>query len=165
MKNNPAQTIHPAISFLGIVALFQAMGGLMGWITANGIDGWYQALVKSPLNPPDYVFGIVWTVLYFLLALAFWRLWKKPHSKERTYILSLFLIQMILNWFWSPLFFTAHALSPSFFLIVSLIALTGLLCWKSWPMDKIAAGIFMPYMAWLTFAGHLSFYTWQNNPN
>ena len=57
-------TSHKTFSFLAIAVFFQAMGGLMGWITSQSLDGWYQELARSPFNPPDYAFGIAWTILY-----------------------------------------------------------------------------------------------------
>lgn len=152
------------MSLVVIVALFQAMGGLMGWITAQGVDGWYQNLVRSPLNPPDYLFGIVWTGLYFLLSVAFWVLWRAPKSPQRTKVMALFIGHMILNWLWSPVFFTAHLTGPAFFLIVILFLTAALLGWLFFQkINRRAAMVFIPYMAWLAFAGHLSHYIWANN--
>lgn len=156
-------TAYPVLSFLGFVGFFQLMGGLMGWITAHGVDGWYQTLNRSPLTPPDAVFGIVWAALYFLLSVAFWMVWKRDKSEGRTFALRLFTAHMVLNWLWSPLFFTAHALLPAFALILILIYTAAMLFWLILPLDRKAAFIFIPYISWLTFAGHLSHYILQKN--
>lgn len=150
-------------SFLIIVVFFQAMGGLMGWITAQGVDDWYQTLQRSPLTPPDAVFGIVWSILYLLLAISFWLLWKSPDTGQKKFILALFVSHMILNWLWSPLFFVVHALGASVIVILVMIFTAAMLAWLLWPQDKRAAIIFAPYIAWLLFAAHLSHFIWKAN--
>lgn len=163
MSPTRTRTSYPVISFLCLAVFFQLTGGLMGWITARGVDGWYQTLIRSPLTPPDAAFGIVWSILYFLLSAAFWMVWKKAESAERTFALRLFAAHMVLNWLWSPLFFTAHALLLSFALILILIFTAAMLFWLILPLDRKAAFIFVPYISWLTFAGHLSHYILQKN--
>ncbi len=157
------RTKRPLVSFPLVVAFFQAMGGLMGWITAQGVDVWYQTLQKSPLNPPDFVFRLAWTALYFALSVSFWLLWERPESKERTYLLLFFVSHMFLNWAWSPLFFMLHALGASFVLILVMIFTAAMLAWLLWPQDRRAALLFIPYIGWLLFAGHLAHYIWKNN--
>ncbi len=163
MNPTDTRTAHPVLSFLVIAAFFQGMGGLMGWITTQGIDGWYQTLDRSPLTPPNPAFGIIWSILYFLLSAAFWLVWRKPESKQRSFVISLFTAHMVLNWLWSPLFFTAHALLPSFLLILFLIFTAAMLFWLLLPLDRKAVFVFVPYIGWLTFAGHLSHFILQKN--
>lgn len=162
--NEPdSRTKHGFLSFLPFAAFFQAVGGSIGWLTGQGVDGWYQTLRKSPLTPPDSVFGIVWSALYLLLAISFWLVWKSPHTPERRYLLILFAAHMLLNWLWSPLFFIAHATGASVLLIFAMIFTAAILAWLVWPIDKRASLIFAPYITWLIFAGHLSHYIWQSN--
>lgn len=163
MDRPATKTQHPLVSFLSITAFFQAMGGLMGWITAQGVDGWYQTIQKSPLNPPDFVFGVVWTGLYFLLGLAFWLVWIKPRTHERTTIICLFILHMIMNWAWSPVFFVLHATGTSVAVIFAMIFTAGMLLWLLWRLDRRASLIFVPYIGWLVFAGHLSHFIWRMN--
>jgi tryptophan-rich sensory protein len=157
------RTKHPLGSFLAVVVFFQAMGGLMGWITAHGVDDWYRTLQRSPLTPPDPAFGIVWSILYLLLAISFWRLWKSPDTNQKRFTLVLFVSHMILNWLWTPLFFIAHALGASVLAILVMIFSASMLAWLLWPQDKRAAMIFAPYLAWLLFAAHLSHFIWKFN--
>lgn len=162
--NEPdTRTKRPFITFLCVLVFFQMMGGLMGWITAHGVDDWYQTLHKSPLTPPDAVFGIVWSALYALLATAFWLLWKLPESPRRKFALRLFAAHMVVNWLWSPLFFIAHATGASLAVISLMIVTAAMIGWMSWPMDRRAALIFAPYIGWLCFAGHLCHYVWTSN--
>lgn len=151
------------LSFLACLSVFQGMGGLMGWITVQGVDGWYQSLRRSPLNPPDHVFGIVWSLLYALLATSFWLVLKSPAGKTRFYLLALFVSHMILNWLWSPLFFSLHVVGASLFVIFTMIFTAAMLAWLIWPVDRRASLIFIPYIAWLFFAGHLCHYILQSN--
>lgn len=135
----------------------------MGWITSQQVDGWYKTLHKSPLNPPDWAFGAAWTALYLALSIAFWLVWKAPESKQRTTALRFFIFHMLLNWSWTPLFFTAHALLPSFLLILALIVTAAMLARFNYVVSKTAALAFIPYLGWLGFAGHLAYYVWQQN--
>ena len=152
------KTQKPLISFLIVLAVFQIVGGFLGWVSGPAMDGWYQSLAKSPLNPPGMVFGIVWPILYALLAFSFWSVWRKPNSPERTLALRLFALHMLMNWAWSPVFFIAHQVFAALALIFVLIFTAAMLLWIIWPMNKAASIVFLPYLAWLTFAGHLTHY-------
>lgn len=163
MQSNATRTTNRAVSFLAWVAFFQAMGGLMGLITSQDLDSWYRGLEKSQLNPPDPVFGITWTLLYFLLSISFWLLWLRRNLPGTRTVLLLFGGHMILNWIWTPAFFTFHLLAGSFYLILALIVTAAIVARKAYFVDKRAAWMFAPYIAWLCFAAHLSFYIWQNN--
>lgn len=146
-----------------IIAL-QIVGSGLGWLTSNDIDSWYQGLVKSPLNPPGYAFGIAWTILYVMLSVCVWLVWIKPASAARKNILILFAAHMVLNWAWTPVFFTANLVAPAFFLILVLIASALVLIRMILPLDRRAAILLIPYIGWLSFAAHLNFYIWQHNP-
>lgn len=146
------------------IAGFQLMGGMLGWLTAQDVDIWYAKLEKSPINPPGYAFGIAWTILYVMLAVAAWRIWIKPEDNpSRQKILSLFGAHMALNWIWTPVFFTAHLTAPAFFIIVALILTAFWLARLIWPVDRTGAVLLFPYIGWLCFAAHLNLYIWQNN--
>lgn len=151
------------ISFLGFVIFFQIMSGAMGWITVQGIPGWYHELVKSPLNPPNQWFSIVWTVLYVLLAAIPWLIWRKPDSKARQTILWMYAGHMLLNWIWTPVFFTFHAVLPALVIIFVLIFTAAILAWLCWKKSRIAGILFVPYILWLCFAAHLTHYILMKN--
>ncbi len=112
-------------SLLGVIMAFQIAGAIVGFSTAPGVDGWYQGLQKSPLTPPDYLFGVVWSVLYLFLAIVFWRWVRRPASHEKSHILKLFVGHMVLNWAWSFIFFQLHAMVVAFIAIL-LILITAL---------------------------------------
>ena len=163
MNSVDKQTRSPLTSFLLTLAVFQVVGGFLGFISGPGIDGWYASLAKSPLNPPGAVFGIVWPVLYALLAFSFWSIWKKPNSPARTHILYLFAAHMVLNWAWSPLFFIAHQIFAALMVIFIMIFTAAMLLWLIWPVSRTAALVFLPYIGWLTFAGHLTHFILLNH--
>lgn len=163
MKLPVFRTQNPLGSFLVIAAVFQAIGGFIGIMSGPGPDGWYDLLAKSPLTPPGAVFAIVWPCLYLLLSYAFWAVIRAPEPRDRSVILRLFCLHMILNWAWNPLFFLGHQLFASYLLILALIFTAAMLLWLIWPLRRSAALVFLPYLAWLTFAGHLAYFIWKNN--
>lgn len=152
-----------ALSLLAFIALFQIMGGLMGWVTSKEVDGWYKTLERSPLNPPEATFGIVWTALYLMLAFAAWKIWSMPESRQRSVILALFGFHMLLNWAWTPVFFTLHAVLASLIVIAVMIITAALLGWMIRKHSSAAALVFVPYTAWLCFAAHLTQYIYAHN--
>ena len=158
MMSLHCNTKFKLMSLMGLIILFQVIGGSIGWMTSKQIDGWYQTLEKSPLTPPDYLFGVVWSFLYILLAIVIWVILEKPKTVEKTYILLVFGLHMILNWAWSFVFFLAHALLASA-LLLFVILITGIylavLIHKHYGLISLAL---TPYLFWLSFAGYLSFY-------
>ncbi len=151
------------LSLAAFVLFFQIMGGLMGLVTSHDIDGWYRTLNRSPLNPPEAAFGIVWTILYLLLSLSLWKVWSAPASRQRVLILSLFVFHMLLNWAWTPVFFTLHAVLLALIVIAVMIATAAILGWMIRPLSRAAALVFAPYAAWLCFAAHLTYYIFAHN--
>ena len=89
------------------IVLLVLIGAGIGQITKPGIDMWYKTLQRSPLTPPDYIFGIVWTILYAILGSCGWVLWSSPNTNLRSAKI-LYVAQLILNWSWAPLFFIFH---------------------------------------------------------
>lgn len=126
-------------------------GSLIGILTAPG--DWYAGLNKPPFNPPNWVFGPVWTVLYILIAIAGWRTWEAGRSSSR---MQLWLGQLLLNFLWSPIFFVLNA--PWFALVVILALLVVILMFirQSRAVDRFSAVAFVPYAAWVAFASVLN---------
>ena len=141
------------------------LAGAIGNIaTIPNIPTWYANLARPPLNPPNQVFGPVWTLLYLLMAIALFRILRlDPSTPGRTRALGAFLLQLALNASWSFAFFGAH--SPALGLMVilpleSLILLTILLFRR---LDHVAAGCLLPYAAWVAFATYLNVGFWMLN--
>jgi len=122
---------------------------------------WYAALSKPALNPPPWIFGPVWTLLYTLMAVAAWLVWKRAGFGKP---LTCYFVQLALNAAWTPLFFGAHQLGVALVVIVALW-LGILVTWLSFRRVNVTAGwLFVPYLAWVSFATYLNFTLWRLNP-
>ena len=131
---------------LFIVLVF-GVGLLIGFVTVPG--EWYAALAKPSFNPPGWIFGPVWTVLYALIAIAGWRTWQRNPSGSA---MKLWGVQMVLNFLWSPVFFAAHQITTAFIIIIAMLVAILMFIVSSWQTDRVAALLFMPYAAWVAFA-------------
>ena len=121
----------------------------------TGTDMWYQGLIKSDLNPPGYVFGIVWPILYLLMGITAWR--------TLEIIKNLFYVQLFLNAIWSWLFFSFHLPLISLIDIWLLIYININIVYKVLKMDKLAGLLYVPYILWLLFASYLNLFIVINN--
>ena len=129
------------------------LGGLSSSDTAN--DLWYLELNKSNLNPPGYIFGIVWPILYILMSISAFRTFTETRN--------LFLIQLFFNAIWSWLFFAFHMPLIALLNIWILIALNVKLMMDMIKLDRISGILFIPYVIWLLFASYLNLYIVINN--
>lgn len=152
------------VLLVAIIATYQGIGYMIGAVTRAGMAGWYDSLAKSPLTPPDTVFGITWAALYVLLAIVTWRLVVLAPSPNLNRARIIFAIQMLANWAWSFIFFTAHLLASSFVWIAGLVAINIYFLWLIWRIDRISVYCMLPYIAWISFACYLAGYIWAMNP-
>jgi tryptophan-rich sensory protein len=129
------------------------LGGLASSNTSTDI--WYQSLLKSELNPPGYVFGIVWPILYLLMSVSAYRTFKVTKN--------LFLLQLFFNTIWSWLFFSFHMPVIALLNIWLLIFLNIKLLFQMIKIDKISGIIYIPYVIWLAFASYLNLFIVINN--
>ncbi|MDA7700877.1 tryptophan-rich sensory protein [Gammaproteobacteria bacterium] len=129
------------------------LGGLASSNTSTDI--WYQSLLKSELNPPGYVFGIVWPILYLLMSVSAYRTFKVTKN--------LFLLQLFFNTIWSWLFFSLHMPVIALLNIWLLIFLNIKLLFQMIKIDKISGIIYIPYVIWLAFASYLNLFIVINN--
>ncbi|NOT58574.1 MAG: tryptophan-rich sensory protein [Deltaproteobacteria bacterium] len=128
------------------------------------VDGWYAGLLKPSWNPPAWLFGPVWTLLYAMMAVAAWLVWREGGWREQARALRLFLLQWLLNALWTPLFFGLHRPGLAFAEIILLwLALVATLV-SFWRVRKQAGVLLMPYLAWVSFAAALNFTIWRLNP-
>ena len=135
------------------VILALIIGSLASSNTAD--DVWYQALIKSPLNPPGYVFGIVWPILYLLMSISAFRTFNETKN--------LFLIQLLFNALWSWLFFALQMPFIALLNIWLLIYLNIKINLKMFYQDKLSGLLFIPYVLWLFFASYLNLFIVINN--
>ncbi len=146
---------------------------LIGWLfftfsaSATAVfvstDGWYQGLQKPSWNPPSWVFGPAWTLLYIMMAVAAWMVWREGGWKTQKRALTLFLVQWLLNALWTPLFFGLHWPGLAFAEIVLLWVAIVLTLVAFWRVKKTAGLLFVPYLAWVSFAAVLNFTIWRLN--
>lgn len=139
--------MNKAVSFVVFLLVVVGGGLTIGTLTIPG--EWYAALEKPFFNPPNWVFGPVWTALYLMIAFVGWRVW---HRGERGSLMSLWVLQMGLNFLWSPIFFAVQ--EPLWALgVIVLLFLTLLLFMRvAWRQDRLSAVLFVPYLAWVGFA-------------
>ncbi len=151
-----------ALALFEIVTL--AVGGLGGFATASSVTTWYATLHKPEFNPPNAVFGPVWTLLYVLMAISAWRVWRSPGPvKARQQALRLWTAQLLLNLAWSFLFFGFREPGLALAEVLVLLAVLAATLAISWRVDRIAGLLLAPYLAWVAFASLLTFEIWRLN--
>ena len=141
-----------------------AVGGLSGFATARGVALWYPSLVKPPFNPPAWIFGPVWTVLYIMMGVAAFLVWRRGLGVDGVRIaLAVFAIQLILNGLWSILFFGMQAPGWALVEIIMLWIAIGLTTVVFWRVAPSAGALLLPYWAWVSFATVLNASLWWLN--
>lgn len=135
------------------------LAGFIGsFFTASSISSWYSTLAKPFFNPPNYLFGPVWTLLYILMGISLYIIWtKKSNPKQKKFAIYLFAIQLILNTLWSILFFGLQNPLLAFIEIIFLWAAILLTIINFKKISKPAAYLLIPYILWVSFAAILNF--------
>ena len=147
--------------------------GLVGWLAITFAaawigsrfmpDAWYASLAKPSWNPPNAIFAPVWSVLYVLMGVAAWLVWRRAGFSVARTGLTLFILQLVLNALWSYLFFGLHRVALAFFEILvlwALILIVGVLFWRE---VCLAGALMLPYLVWVGFASRLNFVLWRLN--
>ena len=153
-KSLPRRRTIPA--FLGFLLLCFLVSAIGGWVTAGSVKTWYPLLEKPPHNPPAWVFGPVWTVLYILMATAAWRVWRAAGWVQARPALILFFAQLGLNLLWSVLFFGLRNPTAALVEIVLLLAAILATMRVFRPIDQKAFWMFVPYALWVGYAATLN---------
>jgi benzodiazapine receptor len=137
---------------LASLTLPLGLGAIAGLFTADAVPEWYETLNRPSFNPPNWLFGPVWTTLYIFLGISLFLIWKQSASKERNLAIFVFLLQQALNFGWSFIFFYFNLIGFALIEIILLwisIVIMIVLFYKIKPM---AAYINIPYLIWVTFA-------------
>lgn len=142
----------------------EGVGALSGWLSRNGTKIYSQTIVKPPLSPPAVVFPIVWTILYALMGISAARIWLSAPSPQRSRGLNLFIVQLVLNFFWSLIFFNAQAFGFALVWLLALWITVGWMILEFRKTDPPAAWLQIPYFLWLTFAAWLNYGVLRLNP-
>jgi tryptophan-rich sensory protein len=151
---------HPRLALVGWLALCFAASVTGVFVSTNG---WYAELHKPAWNPPAWIFGPVWTLLYVLMAVAAWLVWREGGWTKQFRPLGLFLLQWLLNALWTPLFFGLHRSGLALAEIVALWLVLAATVAAFWRVRKVAGVLLVPYLAWVTFAAALNFTIWRLN--
>ncbi len=140
------------------------VGATSGFFTVTGVESWYQTIQKPSWNPPNWIFGPVWTTLYVMMGIALFLVWKEDTSEELKKIaIALFAVQLTLNFFWSFIFFNqqqpgwalVEIIAMWFFILLTIFAFAQ--------VNKTAAWLLVPYISWVSFATILNYTIWQLN--
>jgi len=141
----------------------EAVGALSGWLTRDAARTYNETMIKPPLSPPAIVFPIVWGILFALMGVGVARIYLKPASGVRSNGLLLFLIQIVVNFFWSMIFFNLQAYGFALIWLMVLWSLILMMILSFRKIDKVAAWLQVPYFLWVTFAAYLNFGVWVLN--
>ncbi|TCI98756.1 TspO/MBR family protein [Aeromicrobium sp. IC_218] len=141
---------RPWLVLVGLLAATAVVAALGAWANAGETTGWYQDAEKPPWNPPSWVFGPVWTVLYVAMAVAAWLVWRRGGG------LGLWWTQLAFNLAWSPVFFALQWLWPGLVVILVLDVLVALCVWRFRRSSVAAAWLMVPYLAWTLYATTLN---------
>ena len=156
--------MNKIIKLLALVLVCEGVGFLGTIFTLPAITTWYLTLHKASFNPPSFLFGPVWTALYFIMAVALFLVLQKKLKKQRNFLIILFSVQLILNFLWSVIFFGLHLPMLAFLEIIFLWISIALLIIDFWKYSKSAAILLIPYLAWVSFASVLNLFVVLLNP-
>jgi translocator protein len=152
------------IALAAFVALTFSAAGIASAFTARSVRTWYPPLRKPVGNPPASYFGPVWTVLYFLMTIAVWNVWRDGDGWEgATAAITVFLIQLALNAAWSVIFFGMRSPGAALIEIVLLWAAILATVILFWQISPFSGALLVPYLAWVTYAGYLNAGIWRLN--
>lgn len=138
------------------------LGSASGFLTIESITGWYSTINKPSWNPPNWIFGPVWTTLYVMMGSAFALVWHANHVEKKRAIF-LFVFQFVLNLLWTPIFFGLHWIGLALVDIILLFILIILTIMQFAKISKLAAWLLVPYLAWVGFASALNGSIWTLN--
>jgi tryptophan-rich sensory protein len=149
---------------LGLLALCLMVGGEAARFTVPNVASWYATLARPPLSPPNWLFGPVWSVLYVLMAVAAWLVWRGPAVGRLPQLaLVVWGCQLAVNALWTPVFFGLRMIAPALAVILVLLGAVGLTCAIFWRVNRAAGLLFLPYLAWVAFAAYLNAGFWWLN--
>jgi translocator protein len=155
-----SRSMAMALIAAGIVLCAGVIGNLA---TLPNIPTWYVDITKPIFNPPNWVFGPVWSALYLLMAYAFWRVLILPASLDKKVATAWFVAQMILNAFWSVAFFGLHSPVLGLLVITLLIGAISITLIRFYRLDVMAGRLLIPYLLWVSFASVLNASIWWLN--
>lgn len=156
-------TLSQAVGLLGWLAVV-FVAAAIGAAASVGASTFYAQLVKPGWAPPASAFGPVWSVLYLLMGVAAWLIWRRPGERNFSIALTLFVVQLAVNAAWSWLFFAWRNGAFAFVEVLTLLTLIAATIAAFWRISRWASVLMLPYFAWVCLASALTWSVWQSNP-
>ena len=154
-------SLESILAFAGFLIICLGVGGVAGYATLPEIAGWHSTLNKPNFNPPNWIFGPIWTLLYILMAISAWLMWQRGGLMQPA--LGFFAVQLIFNFAWSFIFFRAHLIGWALVDICLLWLAIVATIFSFVQVSAIAAWLLIPYLAWVSFATLLNASIWRLN--
>ncbi len=140
------------IKLISSITLPLVLGAIAGMFTSQSVPDWYSTLNRPSFNPPNWIFGPVWTILYILMGISFFVIWKQNVSKARNMAISIFFLQLLLNFAWSFIFFYFNMIGLALVEIALLWVTIILMLVLFYKIKPMATYINIPYLLWVSFA-------------
>ena len=160
MKQNHLINMRKYLTLSIWIIVYLVVSFGIGQMTQGSIQGWYQTLEKPSFNPPNYIFPIVWTILYVMVASAGWNLWRVGAGIK---LKALFIVYTLMNWAWTPIFFGLHEIGLALIWIILLSLLNLAFIIMAWKEVRLSAFLVIPLLAWTSFASFLNYTIWALN--
>lgn len=158
-----SSAVSQGLGLAGWLLTSLVAGGIGGFASLNAA-GFYGDLVQPAWAPPAWLFGPVWSVLYVLIGISAWLVWREHGFRRSGAALKLYVGQLVANALWTWLFFAWQQGAVAFAEIVILWLLIAGTVFLFWQLHRVAAFLLMPYLAWVSFAAALNFAVWRLNP-
>lgn len=149
--------------YLPWILAVEAAGVLSGLLSRQEMQMYAEMIQKPPLSPPAILFPLVWTILYALMGIGAARIAASADGDLRSRALNVFVVQLVVNFFWSLIFFNAQAYGFALVWLLLLWVLIIAMILLFWPVDRLAALLQIPYLLWVTFAAYLNYGVWRLN--
>jgi len=165
----PPSAARSALALIAFLAISFAVAALGALSTIQNVDGWYAHANRAFWTPPNAVFGPIWTVLYTLMSVAAWLVWREPRTRDRATALAVYIVQLVLNALWTPVFFGLYPIAGPAELwaaLVIIVAIDGMVLvtmLRFWRVRRLAAVLLIPYWAWVLYATTLNAYLAAHN--
>ena len=150
-------------SYLTQILIAEAVGILSGILSKGGMEQFQLTAVQPDISPSSLVFPFVWTLLYALMGISITRILHSDPKDTGHSTINLYIIQLVVNFFWSLIFFNAQEYGGAFLWLLLLWILVFLMTVRMYRTDKLAGLLQLPYLIWLTFAAYLNYAVWQLN--
>jgi tryptophan-rich sensory protein len=157
---------RPIATLAATVLACEVVGASGSVFTVTGAGSWYESLARPALAPPDWVFGPVWTTLFALMGVAAWLVWRASsgsNARAARVALGAFVVQFAFNVAWSAVFFGAQSIFGGLVVIAALWLAIVATVGTFYRVDRRAAALLLPYLAWVSFAGYLNYGIWVLN--